>query len=145
MRGKETAQPINERDNAIYLVWREYLPLSMNLLMNNESGLVKIVKFPRELQACMVVEEGKLGPKGFEGATIMECNGQRFDEFNDDTLIDALKDPGRSKAILFRRANDKDTEWMRSFLSGEIAAGSSEAFVICDQKSSTNNAINPTQ
>ena len=61
------------------------------------------------------MKEGKLGPKGFEGATIMECNGQRFDEFNEDKLIDTLKVPGRSKDILFRHANDEDAERMWSF------------------------------
>lgn len=31
----------------IELVWRERLPLGMNLLMNDESGLLKVVDFPR--------------------------------------------------------------------------------------------------
>ena len=31
----------------IELVWRERLPLGMNLLMNDESGFLKIVDFPR--------------------------------------------------------------------------------------------------
>eukprot|EP00592_Proboscia_alata_P003598 CAMPEP_0194376146 /NCGR_PEP_ID=MMETSP0174-20130528/24627_1 /TAXON_ID=216777 /ORGANISM="Proboscia alata, Strain PI-D3" /LENGTH=1438 /DNA_ID=CAMNT_0039156715 /DNA_START=200 /DNA_END=4513 /DNA_ORIENTATION=- len=145
-----TAEPINERDNEVELVWREHLPLGMNLLMNDESGLVKIVEFPRGSQARLVVEESKLDAKVFEGATIMGCNGQRFDEFNQDELMDALKDPGRPKAISFKLANNEDAERIRSFVSGEIAAGSSEALAICDgstsnQTNSTNSAINPTQ
>lgn len=31
----------------IELVWRERLPLGMSLLMNDESGLLKVVEFPR--------------------------------------------------------------------------------------------------
>lgn len=31
----------------IELVWRERLPLGMNLLMNDDSGFLKVVDFPR--------------------------------------------------------------------------------------------------
>eukprot|EP00593_Proboscia_inermis_P000321 CAMPEP_0171296280 /NCGR_PEP_ID=MMETSP0816-20121228/4954_1 /TAXON_ID=420281 /ORGANISM="Proboscia inermis, Strain CCAP1064/1" /LENGTH=61 /DNA_ID=CAMNT_0011769611 /DNA_START=236 /DNA_END=421 /DNA_ORIENTATION=- len=61
----------------------------------------------------MVVEEGKLDPKVFEGATVIGCNGQIFDKFNQDELINALKDPVRPKAISFKLANDEDTERIR--------------------------------
>lgn len=33
-------------ENIIELVWREHLPLGMNLLTNDRSGLLKVVEFP---------------------------------------------------------------------------------------------------
>ena len=54
---EKNTQPINERNNKIDLVLREYLPLGMKLLMNDKSGLVRIVKFPHGLQAHMVMKK----------------------------------------------------------------------------------------
>ena len=37
----------DESAKEVELVWREHLPLGMNLLMNDDSGLLKVVDFPR--------------------------------------------------------------------------------------------------
>jgi hypothetical protein len=40
----------------IELVWRERLPLGMSLLMNDESGLLKVVEFPRgSVSFCIIL------------------------------------------------------------------------------------------
>ena len=40
-----------ERSKVVELVWRDRLPLGMNLLMNDSSGKLKVVDFPRGSQA----------------------------------------------------------------------------------------------
>jgi hypothetical protein len=51
----------------VELVWRERLPLGMNLLMNDDSGLLKVVDFPRGSQARAVCEKRQLDPDMFRG------------------------------------------------------------------------------
>ena len=40
------AAPV-QKSNLVELVWREHIPLGMNLLLNDESGQLKVVDFPR--------------------------------------------------------------------------------------------------
>lgn len=98
----------------IELVWREHLPLGMNLLLNDESGKLKIVDFPRGSQARIVCETRNLDPDGFKGATIIAVNGIRYQ--NDDDLFDALRDPSRPKTIQFELAESEDAERIRRFV-----------------------------
>eukprot|EP00934_Nitzschia_sp_Nitz4_P002390 Nitzschia sp. Nitz4//scaffold206_size41850//33575//38100//NITZ4_007428-RA/size41850-snap-gene-0.6-mRNA-1//-1//CDS//3329541583//2385//frame0 len=108
-----SAEPVVET-NLVELVWRERLPLGMNLLMNDESGQLKVVDFPRGSQARSVCESRNLDPAGFKGAAIVAVNGIRYQ--NDDELFEALRDPGRPKTILFELAETEDAERVKKFV-----------------------------
>jgi len=101
--------------NLIELVWRERLPLGMNLLLNDESGKLKIVDFPRGSQARSVCEKRNLDPELFKGSTIVAVNGIRYQ--NDDDLFEALKDPSRPKTIQFELAESEDAERIQKFVA----------------------------
>lgn len=114
------AEPTVE-SNLIELVWREHLPLGMNLLLNDESGQLKVVDFPRGSQARGVCETRNLDPEGFKGATIVAVNGIRYQ--NDDELFEALKEPGRPKTISFELADTEDAERVRKFVEESMDKG----------------------
>jgi hypothetical protein len=101
----------------IELVWRERLPLGMNLLMNDDSGVLKVVDFPRGSQARIVCEKRGFDPDAFKGASVIAVNGSSFDD--QEQLFDALKDPGRPKTVLFRLADTVDAERLRKLLEGD--------------------------
>ena len=105
----------------IELVWRDHLPLGMNLLLNDESGQLKIVDFPRGSQARTVCEARKLDPDRFKGATIVAVNGIRYQ--NDDDLYEALRDPSRPKTIQFELAESEDAERIRKFVEASGSLG----------------------
>ncbi|KAG7373046.1 hypothetical protein IV203_033770 [Nitzschia inconspicua] len=98
----------------IELVWRERLPLGMNLLLNDDSGLLKVVDFPRGSQARTVCEKRNLDPESFKGATITAVNGIKY--ATEDELFEALRDPGRPKTIQFELAESEDAERIRKFV-----------------------------
>lgn len=100
----------------VELVWRERLPLGMNLLMNDESGLLKVVDFPRGSQARSVCEKRGMNPDVFKGSTIVAVNGSEYDDQED--LFDALKDPSRPKTVRFELAESADAERVRRFVEG---------------------------
>ena len=102
--------------NLVELVWRERLPLGMNLLMNDESGLLKVVDFPRGSQARLVCEKRGLLPEDFKGATIVGVNGTEYDDQED--LFESLKDPSRPKTVRFELAATEDAERIRQFVEG---------------------------
>lgn len=66
----------------IELVWRDYAPLGINLLMNDDSGLIKVVEFPRGSQARSVATSSELDPDIFKGAIVATVNGSRYDKLN---------------------------------------------------------------
>ena len=101
----------------VELVWRERLPLGMNLLMNDGSGQLKVVDFPRGSQARLVAEKRNLNPEIFKGATLVAVNGTFFEE--QDDLFEALKDPARPKTVQFRLAESADAERIRKFVEGD--------------------------
>lgn len=107
------AKPVEVSD-LIELVWRDRIPLGMNLLLNDESGLLKVVDFPRGSQARTVCEKRNLDPAGFQGATIVAVNGIRYT--NEDDLFDALRDPNRPKTVQFELADTEDAERIRRFV-----------------------------
>jgi len=110
---KETSS----RDSAfIELVWRERLPLGMNLLMNDESGFLKVVDFPRGSQARLVCVKRGLDPEIFKGSRIVAVNGTTYDD--QDELFDALRDQGRPKTVQFELAESADAERVRMFVEG---------------------------
>ena len=98
----------------IELVWRERIPLGMNLLLNDESGQLKVVDFPRGSQARTVCEKRNLDPEAFKGATVCAVNGIRYQ--NDDDLFEALRDPSRPKTISFELAETEEAERILKFV-----------------------------
>lgn len=108
---------VEKADPSLFeLVWRERLPLGMNLLMNDGSGQLKVVDFPRGSQARLVTEKRNLNPDIFKGATVVAVNGTFFE--NQDELFDALRDPARPKTVQFRLAESEDAERVRRFVEG---------------------------
>lgn len=118
--------------NLIELVWRERLPLGMNLLLNDESGQLKVVDFPRGSQARSVCEARKLDPEGFKGASIVAVNGIRYQ--NDDDLFEALRDPSRPKTIQFELAETEDAERIRKFVEDSQDSGAHKKKKAVDTK-----------
>lgn len=116
------AEETIEETNIIELVWRERIPLGMNLLLNDESGLLKVVDFPRGSQARAVCQERNLDPEAFNGATIIAVNGVRY--LNDDDLFEALRDPSRPKTVQFELAESDDAERIAKFVEESSDAGS---------------------
>lgn len=106
----------DEDDHLIELVWRENLPLGMNLLLNDDSGKLKVVDFPRGSQARQVCNDKEIDAEVFKGATIVAVNGTRYDLQED--LFGALKNPSRPKSILFELANPEDAERVARFVDG---------------------------
>lgn len=109
-----TAAESSEDETLAELVWRQNLPLGMNLLLNDDSGLLKVVDFPRGSQARLVCTERNFEPAAFEGSTIVAVNGSHYD--TRDELYSALKDPSRPKAIMFRLAESEDAERVKQFV-----------------------------
>lgn len=121
------AKSTNDQD-LVELVWRERLPLGINLLMNDNDAKIKVVDFPRGSQARVVCEKRQFDPDLFKGATIVAVNGTTFDD--QDELVDALTDPGRPMTIQFRLAPSEEAERVRKFVEGrssgeEVAAADS--------------------
>jgi len=117
---EDLIEAIEETNNDIELVWREHLPLGMNLLMNDDSGLIKVVDFPRGSQARSVVDLKQLDSDVFKGATITGVNGTRYDADTQDQLVEALKDPGRPKTVSFELANPEDAARIRNLVAGFV-------------------------
>lgn len=110
----------SEEESLVELVWRESLPLGMNLLLNDDSGLLKIVDFPRGSQARAVCVQKRIDPEVFNGATIIAVNGSRYD--TKEELFGALKDPGRPKSVLFKLAEQEDAERIKRFVEGDAVS-----------------------
>jgi hypothetical protein len=111
--------------NLIELVWRDQIPLGMNLLLNDESGLLKAVDFPHGgPQARTVCEKRNLDPGVFKGATVIAVNGMRYQ--NDDDLFEALRDPSRPKTFQFELAETEDAERIRKFVEESQEANKSK-------------------
>lgn len=110
-------EPVEDsRPAVIELVWRERLPLGMNLLLNDDSGQLKVVDFPRGSQARAVCEKRGLSADAFEGASIVTVNGTRYEHDAEEELFEALKDPARPKSVGFVLAESEEAERMRKFL-----------------------------
>jgi len=113
-------ETVSENQKFVELVWRERLPLGMNLLMNDESGQLKVVDFPRGSQARLVCEKRGYDPELFKGARLVAVNGFEYDD--QDELFDALKDPSRPKTVQFELASEVDAERVRKFVEGSSSA-----------------------
>ena len=100
--------------NEIDLVWKEFLPLGINLVLNDKSGKIKVVDFPRGSQARKVCVDKQLDPDIFKGSTVVAINGYRFkrkDEAqNRIDMMLALRDQSRPKTIKFML----DSEMMKT-------------------------------
>jgi hypothetical protein len=62
----------------VELVWRERVPLGLNILTNHESGYLKVIDLPRGTQARQVAQQAQLDPDIFKGSTIVSVNGRRY-------------------------------------------------------------------
>ena len=128
---KETATP---EQAFIELVWREQLPLGINLLLNDESGYLKVVDFPRGSQARAVCEKRNINPDVFKGSRIVAVNGS-YHGGDLDELFAALKEPGRPKTIRFEVADRDEAERVRSFVtSGREATPPDDAVGTVEQR-----------
>ena len=107
----EVEAPANAEES-VELVWRERVPLGLNILTNDASGYLKVIDLPRGTQARKVAQSKQLDPDVFKGATIMSVNGRRYGPDNQMELFAALKDPARPKAILFKLASTEELEQM---------------------------------
>ena len=87
--------------NEIDLVWSEFVPLGINLLLNDKSGKIKVVDFPRGSQARKVAIDKNLNPEDFKGATIAAVNGSSCSNKERVDILLALRDPSRPKTIKF--------------------------------------------
>ena len=85
--------------------------------MGDGSGLIKVVDFPRGSQARSVVDKIQLNADAFKGSTITAVNGNRYDADSQEELIDALRDPGRPKAVTFLLTSSEEAERIRLFCS----------------------------
>mmetsp|Transcript_12899 Transcript_12899/g.19346 ORF Transcript_12899/g.19346 Transcript_12899/m.19346 type:complete len:1397 (-) Transcript_12899:25-4215(-) len=89
--------------NEIDLVWTEFVPLGINLLLSDKSGKVKVVDFPRGSQARKVCVDKDLDPDAFKGATILGINGTLYEKnANRVDMLLALRDPSRPKTVKFK-------------------------------------------
>lgn len=86
----------------------------MNLLLNDDSGLLKVVDFPRGSQARIVCEKRQLNPDVFKGARVVAVNGSEYDD--QEELFDALKEATRPKTVRFQLAESEDAERLRQFV-----------------------------
>ena len=82
---------IFEDEEMVELVWRERVPLGLNLLTNDSSGYLKVIDFPRGTQARKVAQSKQLDPDLFKGATIERVNGRKYGPENQVELFSALK------------------------------------------------------
>jgi len=87
--------------NEIDLVWTEFVPLGINLLLSDKSGKIKVVDFPRGSQARKVAIDRDLDPDDFKGATIAAVNGTSCANKERVDILLALRDPSRPKTIKF--------------------------------------------
>jgi len=115
-----TSVTAQSRANEVELVWRERVALGMNLLLNDESGQLKVVDFPRGSQARKVATGRGFDPDIFKGATIIAVNGMYHDD--QDDLLDALTDPARPKSINFQLANVEDASRIEEWVGESNAA-----------------------
>jgi hypothetical protein len=107
---------VSDNRSFVELVWRERLPLGMNLLMNDASGGIKIIDFPRGSQARAVCEARQLDAELFKGSKIVAVNGCQY-EYTEE-LFDALKDPTRPKTVRFQLVSVEESERVRRFVEG---------------------------
>ncbi len=103
-------------EDEVELVWRERLPLGLNILTNDESGFLKVIDLPRGTQARKVAQDKNLDPNIFKGAMIVSVNGKRYGPETQVDLFAALRDPARPKSILFKLASEDDAKRLNKFV-----------------------------
>ena len=103
-----TKAVVDVNEDLVELVWRERVPLGLNLLTNDSSGILKVIDLPRGTQARVVAQANQLDPDLFKGATIVAVNGKRYGPDSQVELFTALKDPARPKAILFKLSKSQN-------------------------------------
>jgi len=111
---------VDDKQDELELVWRERLPLGLNILTNCESGYLKVIDLPRGTQARKVAQAKQLDPDLFKGSTIVSVNGRRYGPDMQVDLFAALKDPARPKAILFKLASQNDLQQMEKMVQQKV-------------------------
>lgn len=130
-----TKAEVDEKEDEVELVWRERVPLGLNILTNDESGYLKVIDLPRGTQARKVAQSKQLDPDIFKGSTIVSVNGRRYGPDTQVELFAALKDPARPKAILFKLANKDDLDRMEKIVGQSRGTSSASNN---DQKTANN-------
>jgi hypothetical protein len=105
----------------------------MNLLLNDDSGLLKVVDFPRGSQARIVCEKRQLNPDVFKGARVVAVNGSEYED--QEELFDALREPSRPKSVRFQLAESEDAERLRQFVERSLDLEKSNASDVVTERS----------
>ena len=67
-----TKAAVDENEDLVELVWRERLPLGLNILTNDKSGMLKVIDLPRGTQARQVAQTKQLDPDLFKVSETMK-------------------------------------------------------------------------
>jgi len=130
--------------NEIDLVWKEFLPLGINLVLNDKSGKIKVVDFPRGSQARKVCVDKQLDPDMFKGSTVVAINGYRFKRKDESQnrldMMLALRDQSRPKTIKFKL--DPEVKKMTKGVEGPVNPTISD---VEDKDSSSVSFLNITE
>ena len=106
------------------LVFKDQVPLGINLLLNDESGFVRVVDFPRGSQSRKVATESGVDPDLFKSATVISVNGSEAQKHHQQDVMAALKDPGRPKIVSLKIADDvAEAERVRLFAQSSMHGG----------------------
>jgi hypothetical protein len=105
----------------------------MNLLLNDDSGLLKVVDFPRGSQARIVCEKRQLNPDVFKGSRVVTVNGSEYED--QEELFDALREPSRPKSVRFQLAESEDAERLRQFVERSLDLEKSNASDVVTERS----------
>lgn len=132
---------LDETEDEVELVWRERVPLGLNILTNDKSGWLKVIDLPRGTQARMVAQSKQLDPDLFKGSTIISVNGKRYGPETRVELFAALKDPARPKAILFKLATQNDQVQMDKMFKQPGADSSAKAKSLNKTQVDTSNLV----
>ena len=65
---------MDENEDLVELVWRERLPLGLNILTNDKSGMLKVIDLPRGTQARQVAHTKQLDPDLFKVSETIKGN-----------------------------------------------------------------------
>jgi hypothetical protein len=61
-----TKASVDKNEDLVELVWRERVPLGLNILTNDNSGMLKVIDLPRGTQARQVAQAKQMDPDLFK-------------------------------------------------------------------------------
>ena len=62
----DTKASVDKNEDLVELVWRERVPLGLNILTNDNSGMLKVIDLPRGTQARQVAQAKQMDPDLFK-------------------------------------------------------------------------------